>query len=117
MKIPLPVRDWLFIDASIDNTVAIAAQDGDERTAAEGYAIRETGWKAARGHPKAAEGFGGWPPEDEDLTMDLPAEAWGFIVSQLRRWDGVDALTSPRPEGAPESRFIVIARFLEEHLG
>lgn len=65
MKITMPVKDWLLIDATIDNTDAIAAQDGGA-TAALGHAIRESGWEASRSHLGAGQGPGDWPPEDED---------------------------------------------------
>lgn len=112
----LPVHDWPFIDATVNNTVAIAAQNGDESTAEQGLAVRETGWAAARRHPRVTQGWAGWPPEDDVLTVDLPAESWRFVIGQLRRWDQVDALVSPREEGDQESRFESISRMLEDRL-
>ncbi len=112
----MPVRDWTFTDATIDNAVAIAAQDGELPIAAYGLALREAGWEAARNHPKSLHGAAGWPPEDEELALDLPVEAWRFIADQLRRWDGADALVRPREEGG-ESRFLQLARFLESLTG
>ena len=117
MEIALPVRDWTFIDATIDNTVAVAAQSGELPTAAYGFALREAGWEAARNHPKSVQSAAGWPPENEELTLDLPVEAWKFIVDQLRRWDGADALVRPRQEGDPESRFLQLAQRLESIAG
>lgn len=116
MKITMTVKDWVFIDATVDNTVPIAAQGGDAATAASGYAIRESGWEASRSHPKAEQGLVGWPPEDEELTLDLPVEAWRFVIDQLRRWDRVDDFMTPRSEGAPESRKQALARKLEERV-
>ncbi|QOD05669.1 hypothetical protein [Pseudarthrobacter sp. BIM B-2242] len=116
MRITMPVKDWLLIDATIDNTVAIAAQNGEAATAAHGNAIRESGWEASRSHAKAGQGPVGWPPEDEELSLDLTAESWHFVVEQLRRWDNVDDLMSPRSEGDAESRKQVLARKLEERV-
>lgn len=115
MKIALEVRDWLFIDATIDNTVAIAAQKADESTAEQGLAVRETGWAAARRDPRVDQGWAGWPPADDDLAIDLPAESWRFVIGQLRRWDQVDALVNPRGKEDQESRFLALAGMLENH--
>jgi hypothetical protein len=116
VKITMPVKDWLLIDATIDNTDAIAAQNGEAATAAYGHAIRENGWEVCRSHPMAGQGPVGWPPEDEDLDLDLPVEAWRFIVDQLRRWDMVEESINPRREEAPESRKQALARLLEERI-
>lgn len=112
----MPVNDWLLIDATIDNTDAIASQDGNAATAAFGHAVRESGWEASRSHPRAGQGVVGWPPEDEEFALDLPVEAWQFVVDQLRRWDKVDDLINPRSEGDPESRKQALARMLEERI-
>jgi hypothetical protein len=116
VEIALSVRDWTFIDATIDNTVAIAAQGGELPIASYGFVLREAGWEAVRNDSKSPQGTSGWPPEDEELTLDLPVEAWKFIADQLRRWDGADALARPRQQGGPESRFQQLARVLEERL-
>lgn len=64
LKTMPPVRDWTIIDATIDNTLAIAEQNGDESTAEQGHVICEAGWAASRRHPKAEQGWGGWPPHE-----------------------------------------------------
>lgn len=69
----MKVKDWLLIDATIDNTVAIASQDWDSTTAESEHSVREIGWQASRSHPKAGQGPVGWPQEDEELIIDLPA--------------------------------------------
>ncbi|PTT60038.1 hypothetical protein [Arthrobacter sp. HMWF013] len=116
MKITMQVNEWLLIDATIDNTGAIASQNGDTATAASGHSIRVSGWEASRSHPRAGQGPVGWPPEDEELTLDLPVEAWQFVVDQLRRWDKVDDLINPRSEGDTESSKQALARVLEERI-
>ncbi|MBD1538250.1 hypothetical protein HC749_08705 [Arthrobacter sp. S13_S34] len=99
MKITIRVKDWLLIDATIDNTVAIASQGGHTARAASGHSIREIGCEASRNHPRAGQGPGGWPPEYEELTLDLPAESWRFVVGQLRRWTGWTTLSISAAEG------------------
>lgn len=115
MKITVTVKDWLLIDATINNTVTIASQDGDSATAS-GHSIREVGWEASRSHPRAGQGPVGWPPEDEELTIDLSAESWHFVVDQLRRWGQVEDSIHGRGEGDPESRDQALARMLEERI-
>ena len=62
LSLTLPVEDWLIIDATIDNTVAMASTDGDGSVAARGMEIRKAGWAATRAHPRHQDGWGGWPP-------------------------------------------------------
>lgn len=112
----MTVKDWPLIDATIDNTVAIASQEGHTATAASGYSMREIGWEASRSHPRAGQGPVGWPSEDEELTLDLPAESWHFVVDQLRRWGKVEESINARSEGDPESREQALARMLEERI-
>ncbi|WP_247040617.1 hypothetical protein [Arthrobacter rhizosphaerae] len=116
LKMILSVHDWTLIDATMDNTVAIADQNGDESTADQGGIVRKTGWAAARHHPKADQGWEGWPPLEEDLSIELPATTWRFVAGQLRRWDEVDALVNPRGDGNPEPRGLELARMLEERI-
>lgn len=61
MKVTMAVKDWVLKDATVDNTVAIASQDGDAATAAFGHGIRESGWEASRSHDRAGQGVVGWP--------------------------------------------------------
>ena len=112
MTITIPVKDWLLIDATVDNTVAIAAHDGHSRRRALDPGERmgivpqpPQGWTPV-----------GWPPEDDELTLDLSVEAWRFVIDQLRRWDKVDDLINPRSEGDPESRKQARVRMLEERV-
>lgn len=100
----LSVQDWTLIDAAMDNVVAIAEQNGDGSTAEQGRIVRRTGWVAAAHHPKADMGWEGWPPLEDDLSIELPATTWRFVADQLRRWDEVDALVNPRGDGDPEPR-------------
>ncbi|TDL34046.1 hypothetical protein [Arthrobacter nitrophenolicus] len=117
VRLTLPVRDWLLIDATGDNTVSIADQNGDGSTSTQGQAVRQAGWAAAREHPRADQGWEGGPPENEDLSIELPAAAWQFIVDQLRRWDEVDAMVNTRSAIDPEPRGSQVARMLEDHMG
>lgn len=130
----LRVDDWLFIDATIDNTVAIAAVDGDETLVRQGTRIREAGWAATRAHPRNQDGWGGWPPQDDEITVALSVDAWRMVVRELHRWEQVvndDGAAAPAAGGepgagvlesrvpasqAPESRGVAVARRLAERL-
>ncbi len=115
MEMTLSVHDWTIIDASIDNIVDIAGQNGEEFTAEQGRAVLQADGVAARSHPRAGQGCG-WRPEDENLSIELPGAMSQFVVGQLRRWDEVDALANPCVDGDPEPRFLELARRLEERI-
>ena len=124
LSLTMLVDDWLFIDATIDNTVSIAATDGNDSVVRQGRGIREAGWAATRAHPRRHDGWGGWPPTDDELTVALPADAWRFVVRELHRWEQVasDAGAAAPAEGGepgaglPESRGLEVARRLAARL-
>ena len=107
IRITTQVRDWLIIDATIDNTVAIEAVGGDSNAVQLGHRIREVGWTQTRQHPRKADGWGGWPPVDDYLEITLEPSAWVFIVEQLHRWAAADERISDDPrwgDNEPEER-------------
>lgn len=117
------VEDWLFIDGTIDNTVAIAAVDGPDSAVEQGHSIREAGWAATRAHPRNKDGWGGWPPIDDEITVALPPAAWRFVVQELYRWeqvmaDGGEGVGADSGDSeVPETRGFAVARRLVERLG
>ena len=44
LPIAMPLRDWLFADASLDSIVSLASVDLDDRSVSIGTRIREAGW-------------------------------------------------------------------------
>ncbi|HEU4808506.1 MAG TPA: hypothetical protein VFT01_09600, partial [Homoserinimonas sp.] len=86
IQLTIQVRDWLIIDATIDNTVAIEAVGGDTNAVQLGHRIRAVGGAQARRHPGNTDGWGGWPPLDDHLEITLEPSTWIVIVEQLRRW-------------------------------
>lgn len=49
LSIPMPLRDWLFVDAEMDNSGQNAIEVDDDQVAAQAHAIREIG-RSATGH-------------------------------------------------------------------
>ena len=82
-EVTMPVGDWLLIDGTVDNSVSIAAVDGDEVCVAMGHRVRAAGWAASAAHPRAGDGPSGWPPLDADITIGLPVADWRFVVVEL----------------------------------
>lgn len=123
LALTMRVEDWLFIDGTIDNTVAIAAEDGADSVVEQGHAIREAGWAATRAHPRNKDGWGGWPPADDEISVALPPAAWRFVVDELHRWErvmadgGAEVGADGRDAGKPETRGAAVARRLVERLG
>jgi len=103
-QITTPVRDWLIINATIDNTIAKEAIDGDSHTIERGQHIRDLGWVQTRQHPRKTDGRGGWPPVDEHLEITLEPSAWRFIAEQLRRWSAVGERVADDPRRGEEER-------------
>lgn len=111
----MSVKDWQWLDATIDNTVAMAAVDGDDRAVEQGRRIRSAGWEAARVHPRSKAGWAGWPPVDDKLAVSLSVSDWYFAIQELRRWDQIARQTSGSEQDQAELRGPAISLFLEEH--
>lgn len=116
VEISMSVGDWQIIDGTIDNSVDIAAEDGDHRVLDQGRRVRRAGWDAARLHPRSGEGLVGWPPTDDEFSVTLPITAWRFVVGELYRWDRIAAASEGRDPQEPESRSLAIAHFLADRI-
>src|SRR4051794_7762171 len=88
-EVTMPVADWLLIDATVDNSVSIAAVDGDEACVVTGSRVRQAGWAASAAHPSVDDRSSGWPPVDADITIALLGADWRFVVAELARWTAV----------------------------
>lgn len=116
VQLSISVKDWQWLDATIDNAVAMASVAGDEDAVEQGRRIRTAGWEAARVHPRNKDGWAGWPPVDDDLTVSLSPAAWYFAIQELRRWDQVARKTSSSEAEQAELRGLAIASFLAERV-
>ena len=115
--IAMRVEDWQIIDGTIDNTVAMAAVDGDNPSVENGQNVRQAGWDAARVHPRVEAGWGDWPPQGDEISIVLPLAAWRFVVGELHRWDLVDDSVEIRDPSMPESQSLAIARLVTQRIG
>ncbi|GIG20638.1 hypothetical protein Cch01nite_13620 [Cellulomonas chitinilytica] len=107
--ITMPVRDWQLIDATVDNTVAVAAVDGDDDRVATGRRVRRTGWAASAAHPHVDDGSLGWPPPDAFLSVGLRLADWSFVLAELEGWAAVServGLTEEPDDSARIERFL-----------
>lgn len=116
IELTMSVGDWQIVDATVDNSVDIAAEDGNHRVLDQGRRVRHAGWEAARLHPRSGEGLVGWPPTDDELSVTLPITAWRFVLDELHRWDRVEAELEGNDQERPESRSLAIARFVAERI-
>jgi hypothetical protein len=80
----MTTRQWQVIDAVVDNEVVTRAEEGDEHFADIGLRVREAGWDQVIGES------GSWPPDDHVVTVILPLDQWGLVVSSLDSWAGSD---------------------------
>jgi len=111
--VTMSVGDWQLIDATVDNSVSIAAVDGDELCVTTGRRVRQAGWTASASHPLVKHGVLGWPPVDVPITIYLPVEDWSFVLAELARWAAVSESTGIVEERDDSAR---IERLLRAHL-
>jgi hypothetical protein len=83
VRLSTTVQDWLIIDATMDNTVAVETAGGDSHAAVLGLHIREAGWAASRQHARHGEGWGGWPPAEDHLEISLELNEWSFVLDPI----------------------------------
>lgn len=100
--ISIECRLWLTVDGTLDNSVAIAAVDGDEETVERGRRVRHAGWAAMRSAPET--NAIGWPPPEYSLPVRASRSDWRFVIAQLARWEAV-----PGDTGDPDARRIIDA--------
>ncbi len=84
MRLAMTVRDWLVIDATMDNVRAVALQAGDrDEDAATALPIRQAGWdQVGTDRPEN----GGWPSYDAATEVELSTEQWRFVAQSLEYW-------------------------------
>jgi hypothetical protein len=131
------IRDWLFIDGTMDNHVQSAVDgavpdtidEDDERAgdtptdrdtetdqaisrlprvAQVGLSIRRAGWDQIPDWPHDVAGFTTWPAPGQMATVTLTRAQWKLIVFALRHWADVDERIADA-ENAATSRAIATA--------
>ncbi|MFC5183603.1 hypothetical protein [Actinomadura harenae] len=96
-RVRMETRQWLVIDATLDNEVSVEARSGDSRNVVDlGSSIRQAGWNQIPGWPNEVEGFEHWPAPGQTSTMTLNRAQWDIVVLTLDRWAAVsDSLEDP----------------------
>jgi hypothetical protein len=88
VPISLPLGDWLFIDAVMDNSEQSARDADDDQVATKARAIRHIGWDTTGDILRPIFDAGQRPPSDDVMrklvTMSLTADDWRFVVDHLR---------------------------------
>jgi hypothetical protein len=86
----MKTRQWLVVDATMDNEISVEAVDGDPRGVVElGSSIRQAGWDQIPDWPHELAGFAQWPAPGQTSTMVLTGSQWELVASALERWAGV----------------------------
>ncbi|MFI6515448.1 hypothetical protein ACIBF1_07815 [Spirillospora sp. NPDC050679] len=89
-RVRMETRQWLVIDATIDNEVSVEARNGDPRNVVDlGSSVRHAGWDQNPGWPRDAKGFESWPTPGQKTTMTLDGAQWELVLSALERWSAV----------------------------
>lgn len=82
VEVPMPV--WMTTYATLDNVSSVEREGGDEELAAHAEDLMDRGSQAAADHPQARQGWGGWPPRDATLQIELSAADMQLIREALR---------------------------------
>ncbi|GAA2255273.1 hypothetical protein GCM10010402_08180 [Actinomadura luteofluorescens] len=91
-QVLMATRQWLIVDAVIDNEVSTEAQDGDPGNVVDlGNSVRRAGWAQNPGWPRDLKGFGTWPAPGQESPMALSGAQWGLVLSVLDQWSAVAA--------------------------
>jgi hypothetical protein len=77
ISVELPARLWSTIDATVDNTIAMACVDGEEEVVRIGQKIRQAGWD------QMPWVDGAWPPMDQVITITLSGSQWRFAMDEV----------------------------------
>jgi hypothetical protein len=77
ISVELPARLWSAIDATVDNTIAMAGVDGEEEVVRIGQKIRQAGWD------QVPWVDGAWPPMDQIITITLSGSQWRFAMDEV----------------------------------
>jgi hypothetical protein len=75
--VELPARLWSAIDATVDNSIALAGVEGEEEVVRTGQEIRRAGWD------QVPWVDGAWPPMDQILTIRLSGSQWRFAMDKV----------------------------------
>jgi hypothetical protein len=83
----MPLGDWLFIDAVMDNAAQSAVDAYDHGLAARVRSIRHLGWDETGHITRPLSERGLWPPGDDVLgrlvSVPLAEGDWHFVVGRL----------------------------------
>jgi hypothetical protein len=85
LTVTFSARLWAPIDATMDNSVSMAHEDGDADIYVPGHRVREAGWAAMRAAPETNDI--GWPPKDYPMPITATRGDWVFVLDQLDRWE------------------------------
>ena len=77
ISLRMPARVWATIDAEVDNTVSMAAENGDDEVVRVGQAIRAAGGK------QVPWVDGQWPPMGQEIAITLTREQWDFALAEV----------------------------------
>lgn len=103
VEISMTWTQWKWIDATIDNTGRMAAEDLDTEVADRTVAIRRIGWGATEHIDKPSMDRGEWPPPEmfhsEPVTVSLSRDDWRFVLQELDRWSRVGESDTEMHEG------------------
>ncbi|MEW2357730.1 hypothetical protein [Spirillospora sp. NPDC029432] len=118
-RVQMQTRQWLTVDAVLDNEAATQAVQGDPRGVVEfARSIRRAGWDQIPDWPRDARGFETWPAPGQQSTVTLDRDQWELVLSALEQWASVAEQDRADPEAAENARFNrAIAHVIRAELG
>ncbi|GAA0411793.1 hypothetical protein Acor_15750 [Acrocarpospora corrugata] len=89
-RLQLEIRQWVLIDAIIDNEMSAAVSAGGQRDIVDlGRSIRKAGWEQFPDWPGDYRLLSLWAASDECRTITLSGAQCELVLSALARWAAV----------------------------
>jgi len=117
-QLTLKIRDWLYIDGTMDNDIRRCrdmSNDDEEPSgsywnalALLGAAIREAGWKQLPDWPDTYEELQRWGNAGKTGAISLTAEQWTLVAAALQHGATIDDAID-EPEQAARKRALAAA--------
>ncbi|NJP31055.1 hypothetical protein [Micromonospora thermarum] len=86
----MTTEQWRSVDRVVDNEISVEAENGDPRQVlGPAIGIREAGWEQVADWTRGVASSGAWPPDDQEVVVELSGAQWELVVECLARWGAV----------------------------
>ena len=83
----MTTQKWRYVDGSLDSEISVEAENGDHRNVVQPATdVREAAWEQVANWTRGAGSSGAWPPDDQDVWVELAGMRWELVLQCLQRW-------------------------------